>query len=139
MIYKATQEIADMLRSKNIVCDIAEDDTSSRVICGVNGKYIDYRIQFVSPDDDNDVAIRVFDLVKFPEEKLTTMISFANECNSKYRFIKFVANCGDNSLQMEVDCPQSIQDPGAVALEMVVRILRIVDELGSEMMRRVWA
>lgn len=139
MIRKATQEIADKLTSAKFKFDIMDDETSSRVVCGVNGKYNTYRIQFISLNDDNDVAIRAFDLVKFPQEKLNEMISFANECNARYRFVKFVVNTNDYTLQVEIDLPQKNQDPGDIALEMMVRIMQIMDKIGADMMRRVWA
>ncbi|MGM9605276.1 MAG: YbjN domain-containing protein [Faecousia sp.] len=139
MVHKATQEIAQMLESRNFKFDTIESDTSSRLICGINGKYVTYKIQFISLDDDNDVAVRAFDLVKFPEEKKTDMILFANECNSKYRFVKFVVNGNDNTLQLEVDLPSKNEEPAEIAFEMLIRILRIMDEMGADMMRRVWA
>lgn len=139
MIHKATQEIAEMLQSINFNYDILEDGTSSRVICGINGKYITYKVQFISLDEDNDVAIRAFDLVKFPEEKTADMLSFANECNRKYRFVKFVVNDSDHNMQVEDDLPQKNQEPGELAREMLIRIIQILDEIGADMMRRIWA
>lgn len=139
MIHQATQKIADMLTEKNFKYDILEDENGSRVICGINGKCITYRVQFVSTDEDNDVAVRAFDLVKFPEEKQTDMIIFANECNMKYRYLKFDVNCKDNTFQAEYDLPVRSQNPGEIAFEILVRMMRILDDIGADMMRRVWA
>lgn len=85
MIYKATQEIVNAFQEKKLTYDVLEDDKVSRVIGNVNGKVLDYQIQFISKDDGNDVAVRAYNLVKFPEEKQKAMILFANQCNSKYR------------------------------------------------------
>ena len=139
MVHKATQEIAQMLDQRNFKYDTIESGTSSRLVCGINGKYVTYKIQFISLDDDNDVAVRAFDLVKFPEEKKADMTLFANECNSKYRFVKFVVNGNDNTLQLEVDLPAKNEEPAEISFEMLVRIIRIMDEMGADMMRRVWA
>lgn len=139
MVHQATREIASALDSKDLKYDIVENDNTSRVICGMNGKALNFRIQYISTDEDNDVAVRVFDLVKIPEEKKTDMLLFAHECNRRFRYVKFVVNEGDNTLQLEYDMPLKNENPGEIALELLVRILNILNDVGMDMMRRVWA
>lgn len=139
MIYQATQKIADKFTEKNLNYDILDNEKLSAVICGVKSKFVTYKIQFISRDEDNDVAIRAFDLVKFPEEKRADMLTFANECNSKYRFVKLVVNCTDNTLQMEYDMPLASGDVGEIALEALARIMNVMNKISEDMMRRVWA
>lgn len=139
MIFKATKEIEEKLKAADLKCNVVEGDSSSMVVCGINGKYITYKIQFISRDDDNDVAIRAFDLVKFPEEKREDMIHFAHECTAKFRYAKFVANLNDNTMQLEYDMPVTCTNPGDIAVEMLLRIMRMLDDVGADMMRRVWA
>ena len=139
MIHQATQKIADKLAEMDIKFNILENENGSRLICGVNGKTITYRVHFISTDEDNDVAIRVFNLARFPEEKRTDMFAFANECNSNYRFLKFVVDCDDNTLQAEYDIPQGNQNVAEAAIEILVRIMDILNKMGADMMRRIWA
>ena len=139
MIYQATQKIADKFTEKNLNYDILDNEKLSAVICGVKSKFVTYKIQFISRDEDNDVAVRAFDLVKFPEDKRTDMLAFANECNSKYRFVKLVVNCTDNTLQMEYDMPLASGDVGEIALEALARIMDVMNKISEDMMRRAWA
>ena len=139
MIYQATQKIADKFTEKNLNYDILDNEKLSAVICGVKSKFVTYKIQFISRDEDNDVAVRAFDLVKFPEDKRTDMLAFANECNSKYRYVKLVVNCEDNTVQAEYDMPLASQDVGKIALETLARFLNIVNKTSEDMMRRAWA
>lgn len=139
MIHQATKKIADKLTEKGLNHDVNETEKLSVVSCGIRSKFITYRIQFISRDEDNDVAIRAFDLVKFPEEKRADMLTFANECNSKYRFVKLVVNCTDNTLQMEYDMPLASGDVGEIALEALARIMDVMNKISEDMMRRVWA
>lgn len=139
MIYQATQKIADKFTEKNLNYDILDNEKLSAVICGVKSKFVTYKILFISRDEDNDVAVRAFDLVKFPEDKRTDMLAFANECNSKYRFVKLVVNCTDNTLQMEYDMPLASGDVGEIALEALARIMDVMNKISEDMMRRVWA
>lgn len=138
MVYRATREIAEKLKSHDFKYDIVETESSSRVVCGIGGKHISYKVQFISLDDDSDVAVRAFDLVTFPKAKEDAMIRFANECNRKYRYAKFVANLDDRTMQMEYDCTVSTVDPAESAFEILLRIMKMLDEMGDEMMRRVW-
>lgn len=81
------------------------------------------------------MAIRVFNLARFPEEKQADMLAFANECNSKYRFLKFVVDCNGNTLQAEYDLPQGNQNVVEAAIEIFVRIMDILNKIGADMMR----
>ena len=137
MIYKATQEIANVLAEKGLNYDILEGNDVSRVICDVKGSAFAYRIQFISLDDDSDMAVRVFDLVRSPKEKQETMILFANNCNKKCRYLKFTVS--DNAMNIEFDCPNSCVDIGNLAVELLARIMKIVNEVGSDLMRQIWA
>lgn len=139
MIHKATREIAAILKSANLKYDTVDDSRSSRIICGINGKDITYKVQFISLDDDNDVAIRAFDLVKIPRNKLDKMILLANQYNKKYRFVKFVVNTDDNTLQLDVDLPVKNEHPAEIAFEVLLRIMKILDEVSADFMRCIWA
>lgn len=138
MIYKATREIAAKLDSLDFKYDIHETESSSRIVCGISGKYFSYDVQFISRDDDSDVAVRAFDLATIPQAKEADMILFANECNRKYRFFKFVVNPDDHTMQAEYDCTMSGTNPGEACFEILLRLMKILDEMGADMMRRIW-
>ena len=97
-----------------------------------------YRIRFISRDDDNDVAVRVYELVSVDDAHKAKVLAAINKLNAKYRYIKFVLDDdGDVNLEYDylVDCP----DPAASAKEIVIRIVKMVDEAYPELMRAMWA
>ena len=139
MIYQATQKIADKFTERNLNYDILDNEKLSAVVCEVKSKFATYKILCISRDEGNDVAVRAFDQVKFPEDKRTDMLAFANECNSKYRHVRFVVNCEDNTIQAEYDMPLASQDVGEIAFETLARFLNILNKTSEDMMRRAWA
>lgn len=138
MIYKATQEVATALNGLrfNFYYNIYDDDTYSQVICTIDGKYLTYQIHFLS-QNDNDLQIGAV-LAKFPEDKQETIILFANQCNAKYRHLRFVVNCYDNSLQVEYDC-MLCSNPGKDAVEILLLITTIVESISSDLMHQIWS
>ena len=64
MIYKATKLIKQEMDKQGLKYSIEEFDNSSVVFAGFGiEKGANIRVQFVSQDNDNDVAIRLYGLV----------------------------------------------------------------------------
>jgi len=98
-----------------------------------------YRIRFISRDDDNDVAVRVFGLISVDsEEQKAKVLPVLNRLNNEYRFIKFVMD-KDGDVNLEYDYMADCPDPSASALEAVLRIVKMVDDTYPELMRAMWA
>ena len=97
-----------------------------------------YRIKFISRDDDNDVAVRVFGIISVEEDQKEKLLPALNELNNKYRFMKFVLD-DDGDVNMEYDYPLRDPDPAASAQEMVIRIVKMVDDAYPLLMRRLWS
>lgn len=97
-----------------------------------------YRIRFISHDDDKDVSVRVFSLVSVDEERRSKVLPIVNKLNAKYRFVKFVLD-DDGDVNVEYDYLTDCPDPAASAEEMVIRIVRMIDDSYPELMRAMWA
>ena len=139
-MYKMTREIYNALtKDGNLKVFTDETDTSSQVWLQfglTNGG--SYRIRFISRDDDNDVAVRVFELISVEESRQSKILPVINELNSDYRFFKFILDKdGDVNVEYDyfLDCP----NPAASARELVIRISNIVDEAYPKLMRALWA
>ncbi len=128
MIFKATKEIEAAIKAQGWNCGVDEqpDGSSSAVITGFNLKCgSSIEIIFISAAD-NDAAIRVFDFVKVPAGKEHEAIHMCNEMNSQFRFTKFVAH-GDH-VSVEMDMAVETQNPGAVCVELLIRLLQISED-----------
>lgn len=95
-----------------------------------------YRIRFISRDDDNDVAVRVFGMVTIDEDDWNKVLPAINKLNAKYRYVKFVLD-SDGDVNLEYDYLVRCPDPAVSAKEIVIRIVKIVDEAYPELMRAV--
>ena len=97
-----------------------------------------YRIKFISTsDNDNDVAVRVFSIISVDDEKKAKILPALNRINSHYRFVKFVID-NDNDINIEYDFLQSAVRVEASAEELIIRIVRIIDEAYPELMKALW-
>lgn len=128
MIFKASKEIESAIKAQGWNCGIDEhkDGSSSAVITGFNLKCgASIQIIFISAAD-NDAAIRVFEFIPIPAGKEHTAIHMCNEMNRRFRFTKFVA--GNTHVSVEMDMPVETQNPGAVCVELLVRLLQISED-----------
>lgn len=90
--------------------------------------------------EDGTMSIRAFKLVKFPEDKLPVMLATVNHLNSNFRFMKFIVNPEDCTVQGEVDvCLNGHNDVAAIAHLTFMRSAYICDNAYSEMMKAIWS
>ena len=139
MVYKATKAIAEALEAKGIKYSVNELSKSSNVKVGVSGKNVShFDIRFISSDDDNDVSVRVYSLVKVPEAKLETMLEKLNEMNDQYRYARFHVD-SDNEVTVSFDMALCVDNVGDIAFELVARLMKIVDDSYPDLMKIIWS
>lgn len=97
------------------------------------------QIQIFFDTDNQGVALRVFNLVKFPEDKLDRMMRQICDLNNRFRFIKFCIDFSDNTVQAEMDGVFRDNDVGEICRELVGRTVTICDEAYPELMKAIWA
>jgi len=138
-MFKMTQLIYDQLKGESglkVFVDETEHGSDAWLQFTVkNGG--PYRIRFISNDDDNDVAVRVYKLFSVEENQVEKILPVINRLNSQYRFVKFVCD-EDRDVNIEYDYPQTSSHPEESAEEIVIRIVRIIDEAYPELMRALW-
>ena len=138
-VFKATREIAAKLDSEEIKYSILTGNDSSTVQVKYSGdNFSTLEILFISRDDDNDVSVRVIHICKVPDNKLAPMILAVNECNNKFRYVKFVMD-KDRDINLEYDMPLKNNDVGEIAVELLIRIMKIMDEAYPIFMKAMYA
>ena len=138
MIYDATQNIYDAFQEQGLHCTIQETDDTSFIRAQCSAENCDYEILFISRDNDNDVSVRIYNLIKFPAEKMATVCEAVNTCNRTYRFLRFVAD-DDNTVVVNYDIPLKANNVGEIAVEICIRSMRIVSECYSLLMHALYA
>ena len=138
-MFKMTQIIYDALQEAGLKVFVDELERSSAVWAqfGIeNGG--SYKIRFISTDDDNDVAVRVFGILKADETNRHKLLPVLNALNAKYRYVKFIMD-GDGDVNLEYDYLLNCPDPSASAPEIIARFVKIIDEAYPDLMRAMWA
>ena len=142
MIYKATNLITKEMDEVGIRYTVHENEDSSRIYARFsinNGPGL--TVQFISRDDDNDVSIRLFRLIgDVSKEKKGKICSVVNECNRKYRFLKFTFD-EENDVNIEYDLTAASSDDsiGLQACELFMRIMDIANEVYPLFMQAMWS
>ncbi|MCI6093894.1 MAG: YbjN domain-containing protein [Christensenellales bacterium] len=140
-MYQATNKIARTFDREGIKYTTNTLSSGSSYVSasftGDNAKGVD--VSFLSSDNDNDVSVRAFSVVKFSEAKIPAMILLANQLNNKYRFVKFTVDTDDQDLNVEYDFPEKTDDVGRTAVELFWRFAKIIDEAYPQMMKTLWS
>ena len=139
-MFQASEAIYNALKTRDGLKVFTEEHgSSSEAWLGFgidNGP--SYRIHFISNDDDNDVAVRVFSLMSVTEANRDKILPVINELNVKYRFVKFVCD-SDGDLNVEYDFPVRGSAPAESAGEIVARFVKIINDSYPVLMRALWA
>ncbi len=139
MVYKATKLVEKAFKENNIKCRISETENTSAVEAGFGGDNVSGIIlRFISTDDDNDVAVRIFELVRVPQNKRAAVFEAINSLQRKYRYCSFNVD-DDGDMTVSYDMPLRTPDPGTVAVEMFVHVTHIVDEAYPVIMKALWS
>ena len=139
--FKATNLIAEIFEKRGVSFDVKEmggDEVLCAgfpVDCGPN-----VVMQFISSDNDNDVAARIFGLItKTPKEKRPRVMEACNILNRKIRYMKFYVD-GDGDINVEYDFPVHTPDEGVgeIAFEIFLRMMTILDSEYSIFMKALY-
>ena len=140
-MFKVTTEIYNALSQVDGLKVFTEDYTNKSEVWLQFGHKTgggSYRIHFISTKEKNDVAVRVFGLVKASADNRAAVIETINELNSKYRYAKFCLK-EDGDVNLEYDFLASCSNPAESARDLVILILQIVEEAYPTLMRTLWA
>lgn len=140
-MYRAIELIAQEMDRVGIKYSLEENSQKSALITGFgvnNGSHV--RVFFISTDDNNDVAVRLFGVVNgVSEDKVGRILEVINECNRQYRYMKFVLD-DERDINVEYDIPLKTTDDsvGEIGCEVFIRMIKIVEESYPKFMRVVW-
>ena len=138
-MFAATKRIYDKLRAmEGLKVFTEENEKSSEVWLQFpvkNGG--NYRIKFISTDNDNDVAVRVFGLLRVDDTQKAKILEALNALNVKYRYVKFCCD-NDGDVNIEYDYPVRSENPENSAEEIVIRFVKIIDDAYPQLMHALW-
>lgn len=89
-------------------------------------------------DNSHYATLRSWDVGKFDGELKVKGIAVCNEMNKQYRWCKFFIN-DDGDVTAQIDAIFDMGNVGPVVLEMVRRMVNIVDEAYPAFMKVRWS
>ena len=114
------------------------EDGGSLVVCGVNGQNnARYDVLFLFDKDGHSVSARIFGLLTFPEDKWAPMLDAVNDLNATYRWLKFYVK--DDKVNAQSDAIINDDTSGKICVELLLRTMRLVDEVYPRFMHVLWA
>lgn len=128
--FKAINLIAETFEKRGVKFDVVSHHGSEQLLAGFSvncGSNVIMR--FISLDNDNDVAARIFGLISnTPKEKRPRVMEVCNMLNRKIRYMKFYLDT-DGDINVEYDFPVHSPDDGIgeMAFEIFVRMMQVLD------------
>ena len=112
--------------------DSDDDEQINVSFTGDNKSKIEVKIYF---DEDLDsVSMRSWSVISFDEAKLNEVLLLVNKLNDDYKYVKFVVDLSDYSVDAEIDCPLRDDDnAGEIAYDGLYYIVKIVDKAYPEL------
>lgn len=129
------QVFIDNLKSKNLNYQVDEDSDGDIVVAfPYQGKVT--RIFFSGDDGEYMSQYLVFERV--PEDKVTDLILVCNQLNCKYKWVTYYVD-KDNDIVLHHDALLSANTAGEEAFELLVRMVRIAEEVKPVIMKAIYA
>lgn len=108
------------------------------VHAGVNGNDVTYIMKFISKiSDQNVLGLRIFGLIHVPAQKRRAALAQIAQLQTQYRFWRFNLD-SDGHVNVEYDFPPATSNHGAMAIELFLRTMKMVDEVYPQLSKCVW-
>ena len=140
--FNATTLIAETFEKRGVKFDVVSHYGSEQLLAGFSidcGPNVIMR--FISRDNDNDVAARIFGLItNIPKEKRTRVMEACNVLNRKIRHMKFYLDTvGDINVEYDFLVHSPDTEIGEMAFEIFVRMMRNLDSEYSIFMKALYS
>ena len=115
------------------------EDGASIVVCGFNGKHnARYDVMVIFDKSEKSAGLRVFQLAGVDEEKRGEMLKVINRANCAYRWIKLTMSDA-GQVNAEADAVITPETVGPVCIEVMLRMVNILNDVYPDIMRAAWA
>lgn len=105
---------------------------------GGDFSYTHVAIHIVFDEDGESAQILTSPIASVPAEKTGKLLLTLNECNHKFRWVKFYLD-EDNDIIADADVIFDEQNVGDTCIEIVMRTASIIDDAYSEIMKGIWS
>ena len=104
---------------------------------GGDFSYTHITINVIFDEDGESAQVLTSPIASVPTEKTSRLLLTLNECNNKFRWVKFYLD-DDNDVIADGDVLFDEQNAADVVIEMVMRTASIIDDAYADIMRGIW-
>ena len=131
---KAFLKVMDREKAKYSYLGVNEDNKEQINVTakGDNKEKLEIKIFF--HEDLDSVSMRSWYVISFDKANLAKVLAAVNQLNNDYKYVKFVVDESDYSVDAEIDCPLRDDDcAGEIAFDALYYIEEIVDRAYPEL------
>lgn len=135
----ATKEFIDFLDHYKIYYNYAGNTSQAeneQITLKITSNIVsDLTINFIFDSNNQIVYIRIWNFIKVPAACRDLALSFINNLNSSYRFVRFYLNTETNTIDIFVDSFIQSGAVGRTCLNLCVIIAKICDSVYPEIIK----
>ena len=128
---KSTEEFVCFLNQNNLkycLDSINANDNEQITMCITSQTMSDITIHFLFDSNNQIVYIRIWNLLKIPDQFNSIALTIINELNNTYRFVRFYLNT-DNGIDVFVDSLIHSGTIGKTCINLGIIIAKICDSI----------
>ncbi len=128
--YDTTEDFIAVLKEEGLKYELKSVDKDGDEVVLVENTsdvYGDVTFRFYFSEDEDDVYIRVWNLIDYDANDRSDVLEAANTVNSKWRFVRFYLDDSDNSITASFDSYLPKRSSGDITLEMLLTMHRIME------------
>ena len=128
------------LTERGLKFDHVDEYDNPMITLGFGGgdfSYTHVLIHLVFDLDGESAQVVTSPIANVPAEKTAKMLLILNDCNHKFRWVKFYLD-DDNDVIANGDAMFDEQNAGAACIELIMRTASIIDDAYPEIMKGIW-
>lgn len=129
------------LTERGLKFDYIEEYDNPMVALGFGGGDFSFThvvVHLVFDLDGTSAQIVTSPIAGVPVEKTAQVLLTLNECNNKFRWVKFYLD-EDNDIIANGDVMFDEQNTAETCIEMIMRTANIIDDAYADLMKAVWS
>jgi hypothetical protein len=134
----AAKMFKSYMDAKEMKCKIVDDEEERVIKAAWTLENTDMEIIFTFGEDNHDVHMQGYNFLRVSENNFDKMLSAVNECNAKYRWVKFTLDQKHGQIIAEEDAVISLDTCAEDTFELMIRMTQIVDEAYPIFMKAMW-
>ena len=113
---------------------IDEDDDEQISVSFSGDNMDDIKVDIFFDEELDSVSMRSWYVISFDEADLSDVLLKVNELNNNYKYVSFVVDLSDYSVDAKIDCPlRDDANAGEIAYDALYYMISIVNEAYPEL------